>query len=177
MYRLPCAKGAGSAQAESEGLPLLRLFTTPPSWLRRATTPGSAVQPPTGEAFMKVCCAAPTKGRLKIEVPLVQRGKSTKLTGGLFRFTTPPSFASQNPPPLHKEGEAFIKVCCAAPHKGGLSLLRGGWRSFRPPMRSISRDWGMVSQKSLTNIYTKPKRAFFVPLCTSPNPNCSQILP
>ena len=72
----------------------------------------------------RVCYAAPTKERLKIEVPLVQRGMSTKLTGGLFRFTTPPSFASQNPPPLHKEGEAFIKVCCAAPHKGGLSLLR-----------------------------------------------------
>ena len=173
MYRLPCAKGAGSAQAESEGLFSFTFIYNPSVMAAPCHLPLHR-----GGFYKDIACyAAPAKGRLKIEVPLVQRGMSTKLTGGLFRFTTPPSFASQNPPPLHKEGEAFIKVCCAAPHKGGLSLLRGGWRSFRPPMRSISRDWGMVFQKSLTNIYTKPKRAFFVPLCTSPNPNCSQILP
>ena len=89
--------------------------TTPPSWLRHATTPGSAMQPHTGEAFIKILChhsgsaASPLPGEAWVCIgSLVQRGMSALADRGIVSYIQPLRRNCIAPPPLRKEGEALF---------------------------------------------------------------------
>ena len=82
----------------------------------------------------RVCCAAPTKGRRKIKGSHV--GVSCRAAKGApaqrvrdCLFTTLPSFASQNPPPLtqgrlYKDLASYPESAAQPPYRGGLRLCR-----------------------------------------------------
>ena len=103
----------------------------------KPTTPGSAAQPPHwGGLGLK----APLWGGQNLEVPLVQRGMSTKLTGGLFSLYNPSGGKAATSPCT---GEAkmierpLVGSCKATP--GGIPRQRVGDCSPLQPLRVLLR--------------------------------------